>query len=188
MPTNVNKERFGSVIDKIIDAEQGYVNHPSDKGGPTKYGITEAVARANGYYGSMIDMPRYVAENIYLSRYIEVPRFDELYAIAPSVATEVIDTGVNMGPSRAAEFLQRWMNAFNKNGSGYGDLFVDGRLGPLTFDALKRYVAFRNDAGVKVLVNALNCSQGARYLAITEADKSQRDFVYGWMANRVTLS
>ena len=28
------------MIDDILRREGGYVNHPADKGGPTKYGIT----------------------------------------------------------------------------------------------------------------------------------------------------
>ncbi len=40
------------LIDALIEREGGYVNHPDDKGGPTCFGITEAVARAQGYRGS----------------------------------------------------------------------------------------------------------------------------------------
>ena len=36
------------VISKIIEVEGGYSNDRSDSGGETKYGITVAVARANG--------------------------------------------------------------------------------------------------------------------------------------------
>lgn len=34
------------LIDAVIDREGRYVNHPADRGGPTCWGITEAVARA----------------------------------------------------------------------------------------------------------------------------------------------
>ena len=46
------------LIDSLIDREGGYSNHPADRGGPTNYGITEAVARAQGYRGHMRDLPR----------------------------------------------------------------------------------------------------------------------------------
>ena len=58
------------IIDQVIAAEGGYSNNPSDKGGETMYGITMAVARANGYSGPMKDMPRSVAVAIYSKRYI----------------------------------------------------------------------------------------------------------------------
>ncbi|MGK3629946.1 glycosyl hydrolase 108 family protein, partial [Acinetobacter sp. A11] len=44
-------------LEKIISREGGYVNHPSDHGHATKFGITEAVARSNGYQGNMQDLP-----------------------------------------------------------------------------------------------------------------------------------
>ncbi len=44
---------FEPIIDAILRAEQGYVDHPNDRGGPTNHGITLAVARANGYDGDM---------------------------------------------------------------------------------------------------------------------------------------
>ena len=36
-----------TLIDGLIEREGGYVNHPADKGGPTCFGITEAVARSH---------------------------------------------------------------------------------------------------------------------------------------------
>ena len=56
------KER---IINEIIRVEGGYVNDPSDSGGETNFGITVAVARANGYVGCMLDLPRSVAFDIY---------------------------------------------------------------------------------------------------------------------------
>ena len=46
------------LIEALIEREGGYVNHPNDRGGPTNYGITEAVARAHGFAGAMRSMPR----------------------------------------------------------------------------------------------------------------------------------
>ena len=34
------------MIDLIIEAEGGYVNDPNDRGGATKYGITQATLNA----------------------------------------------------------------------------------------------------------------------------------------------
>lgn len=179
--------RVKAIIDEIIRVEGGYSNNKDDRGGETMYGITVAVARANGYAGPMKNMPRSVAERVYRQRYVETPRFDQVLERTEKVGVELIDTGVNMGPARAAEFLQRWLNGFNLLGSGYQDLFVDGRLGPLTFDALDRFLARRGAEGEGVLLTALNCTQGSRYLGITEGNKSQRTFLYGWMRARVAI-
>ena len=48
--TSGNADRL---IEELIEREGGYVNHPRDKGGPTRFGITESVARAHGYSGAM---------------------------------------------------------------------------------------------------------------------------------------
>lgn len=177
-----------NIIADVLKAEGGYVNNPSDGGGETNYGITAAVARANGYAGPMRDLPRSTAEAIYRKRYVTDPGFDKVAEISELIAAELVDTGVNMGPARAAEFLQRWLNGLNLPGSGYQDLFVDGRLGVLSFDALRRYLARRGGEGVSVMLRGLNSSQGARYLEITEANKSQRQFLYGWVRARVAIS
>jgi lysozyme family protein len=46
------------LIDALIEREGGYVDHPADKGGPTCFGITQTVARAQGYAASMRQLPR----------------------------------------------------------------------------------------------------------------------------------
>ena len=53
------------LLDELLEREGDYVNHPADRGGPTRYGITEAVARAHGYSGAMAELPREEAAAIY---------------------------------------------------------------------------------------------------------------------------
>ncbi len=60
--SEMNIEQY---LEELIKREGGYVNNPADRGGATKYGITEAVARANGYKGNMKDLPLDVAKSIY---------------------------------------------------------------------------------------------------------------------------
>ena len=91
------------LVDALIDREGGYVNHPADRGGPTRYGITEAVARAHGFAGPMAQLPRGEAAAIYRRLYWLRPHFDAVARRAPRIAAELFDTGVNMGPGVAAE-------------------------------------------------------------------------------------
>lgn len=177
---------FEHFIDRIIAAEDGFVDHPDDRGGPTNHGITQATARAHGYTGDMRDMPESLAREIYRHRFIAAPKFDLVAAIDEHIGYELIDTGVNMGPAHPAMFLQRWLNAFNAGGSHYADLFVDGRIGQVTLDALKAFLKWRGVEGRLVMLRALNNLQGARYLEIAERDPSQRTFVYGWVKERVS--
>lgn len=178
----MNYDRF---IDPLLEKEQGYVFDPDDPGGETNWGVTVKTARRNGYDGPMVSMPQSVARKILENRYILEPRFDDVAAISEKIAGELIDTGVNMGPHRAAEMLQRWLNGFNCGERYYEDLFVDGRVGPATLGALHDYLEFRGREGEAVLFVALNCTQGTRYLDIVEGRPASEKFLYGWMRTRV---
>lgn len=176
---------FEKIIDGILAVEKGYVDHPNDRGGPTNFGVTQAVARANGYFGDMKALPVGLARQIYQKQYITEPNFDKVAAINLEIAEELIDTGVNMGPKRAAEFLQRWLNGFNVGNRLGGDLFVDGSIGPQTLYMLRDFLGWRGKAGATALLRGLNSAQASRYLEITESNKTQREFLFGWISNRV---
>lgn len=90
-----------------------------------------------------------------------------------------------MGPSVPAKWLQRWLNVFNQQGTLYPDLIADGNIGPRTIVALKALLAARGKEGESVLLKALNCSQGARYLELAEQRAANETFVYGWVKGRV---
>ena len=77
---------------------------PTIAGGATRFGVTEAVARAHGYRGAMRYLPRDEALSIYRRIYWLRPRFDAVAERAPRIAAELFDTGVNMGPAVAATF------------------------------------------------------------------------------------
>lgn len=169
------------LVDALIQREGGYVNNPADRGGPTRYGITQAVARANGYAGDMAALPIALARSIYAVSYWSGPHYDQIATIAPHVAGELFDTGVNMGIFTAGKFLQRALNVMTGDG-----LLVDGNLGAKSLGSLQRYVAARKaQDGEAVLVELLNSFQGARYAEIVEANAAQRTFVFGQIRNRV---
>lgn len=175
------------IINGIIEREGGYVNDPRDSGGETMYGITVAVARKYGYTGRMSALPRETAFKIYESLYWKSLSLDQVEAIAPHVAAEMADTGVNMGTGRAAGFLQRSLNALNREQSDFGDLAVDQKIGGGTLLALQVYIRNRGAEGEAVLVSMLNCLQGAFYVELAEKRQKDERFVYGWFLHRVKL-
>ena len=175
------------IFDEILGKEGGYVNHPDDKGGPTKWGITEKVARAHGYKGDMQELSRQSARQILEADYWYGPRFDQVSDISPDIAAELCDTGVNMGPAVATKMLQRALNVFNLNGKLYPDMDIDGRIGPRTINALRSYLKNRGKEGERVMLTALNCAQGERYIELAEKRQANESFVYGWMKERVSI-
>lgn len=173
------------IIAGLIEREGGYVDHPDDRGGATRWGITEAVARENGYTGDIRDLPRDLAERIYLAKYITGPGFGRVAEISERIAEELADSGVNMGPGVPIAWLQRWLNAFNRQGRDYPDIAADGVIGSKTLAALESYLSRRGAEGERVMLTALNCSQGARYLELAEGRARNESFLYGWVRTRV---
>lgn len=127
---------FDTAFDRILSHEGGYSNHPDDPGGETMWGVTIAVARANGYTGPMRSMPRETAKAIYRSQYWDKVQADRMPF---PVAFQVFDAAVNHGAAQAAKLLQR--------AAGVAD---DGIIGPKTLAA----VASRNAAVILLLFNA----------------------------------
>ena len=114
---------FDDAFVRLLGHEGGYSNHPADKGGETNWGITQAVARENGYTGAMIDMRVDQAKAIYLVKYWARVQAE----ILPSeLRYSVFDAAVNSGVSQAVKWLQRAAGAED-----------DGILGPQTLTAVK---------------------------------------------------
>ena len=175
MPTDAK-----AYIAAVVAREGGYVHNPTDRGGETTFGVTIAVARAYGYTGKMADLPLSVAEGIYRSRFWIEPRFNELDFIDPKIAEKLLDIGVNFGQSWGVRWLQRALNVLNKEASLWPDLTVDGRLGTLSFYALKTYLAQRGADGSEVLLDMIRAQQTVRYIEIAEVNPSQETFMFGW--------
>lgn len=173
-------------IAAVITREGGYVNALADRGGPTNFGITQAVARANGFSTDMRTMTRANATAIYAKAYWQAPHLDLVAALAPKTAAEMFDTSVNCGTATAIMMLQRALNVMQAT-----ELKVDGVLTPggATLTTLGSYMDKRRaDDGDAVLAATLNALQGERYVELAERSPSQRAFLFGWIKNRVEMS
>ena len=91
----------------------------------------------------------------------------------------MFDTGVNMGVSRAARFLQEALNVLNKNGSIYSDIVADGIMGPNTLRALEACLSYRGDS---YLYKVMNILQGNHYIDYMTKSPEQEKFAYGWLS------
>lgn len=178
---------FNDAFEHIVMIEGGYTDDPNDSGGKTRYGVTEAVARANGYTGAMSELPLEVARAIYKRQYWDLVRGDDIAVLSTSVARELFDTAINMGVNVAGKFLQRALNALNRGAVDYQDVDVDGVIGPMTVHCLQKFLLRRLEHGEAVILRALNSLQLARYIEIAEARPKDEAYVYGWILQRVKL-
>ena len=112
---------FQTAFALLLGHEGDFSDHPDDKGGATRYGVTEAVARKAGYQGDMRALPLELAQRIYLESYWRPVRADDL---PPGIRYAVFDAAVNSGPSQATLWLQRALA-----------VQADGVIGPKTLAA-----------------------------------------------------
>jgi len=175
------------IFNKILDKEGGYINHPLDRGGATCWGITEKVARSHGYTGPMQLLPRETALTILNTDYWIKPGFNKIAEISPVIARKLCDAGVNVGPATVINWLQRWLNVFSQQGKQYAPVSPDGKTGAQTLKALNDFLAMKEMENEKVMVKALNCSQGNHYLTLAEAHPTDQIFIYGWISKRIAF-
>ena len=114
---------FDTAFDLLISHEGGFSNRPlsDDPGGATMYGVTENVARANGYTGQMQDLTLDFAKSVYRKQYWDACQCD---AMPDALRYPLFDAAVNSGPGQAIKWLQ----------SAIG-VKADGVIGPMTRQA-----------------------------------------------------
>ena len=171
---------FDLAFKKTVGLEGGYSDDTADPGGKTRYGITEATARANGYTGDIRALPFDTARQIYKHSY-----WGNLDACPSQLLAEnIFDAAVNHGKGEAGEFLQKALNILNDQGSRWLDLAVDGGIGPVTLGVLKIAISkgFETDV-IKVFI----LYRAKFFLGIAESNETQERFELGWLRNRVWL-
>lgn len=155
------------IIERIIEREGGYVNHPADKGGPTKYGIAldtlKAWSSAQANAADVEALTEDQAATIYRERYLLRPGFDRIKD--DSLRALVVDSAVHHGIVGATKLLQRAL--------GVPD---DGVFGIVTEKA--------SSVAAEEAYRAM-CAERVRLFGrIITGNPSQAVFAAGWM-NRI---
>lgn len=145
---------FDDAFHLLMGNEGGYSNNPKDPGGETMWGVTEKVARKEGYTGKMKDLPVEFAKDVAKRLYWDPLNLDE---INPEIAFQVFDA--NYHSSRGAKWLQ--FAAGTK---------TDGDIGPKTIAAV-------NSADRRTIIMKFNAYR-IRYLLEL---KIWPTFGRGWM-------
>lgn len=162
------------MLDQVLRAEGGFVEHPADRGGPTNLGITlRTLSRHLGRRATPDELRRLtpeLAREIYQRDYYLEPRIDTL---PERVRPFLFDCAVNHGPRQAVRLLQQVLNA-----ARFGPVAVDGLIGPVTRKAAEAADAAMGDW----LLNALVEQRRNFYRAIVAHDPTQEVFLAGWLA------
>jgi lysozyme family protein len=184
----INDKGFLNAIKEVLGIEGGYVNDKDDPGKATNWGISEAVARRNGFKGDMKDLSKEQAIEIYYSEFWMKPGFNQIKN--SKIAGELFEFGVNAGVALAVKVLQRAYNLLNQNDV----ISEDGVLGPITAKKINNYKFFKS------LYATMNILQGMYYIGLAEGDtelinnikhhkqtygSKLKKFVRGWIDKRV---
>ncbi len=166
---------FEAAIDVVLKHEGGYVCHPDDPGGETKFGISKR------RYPEL-DIPaltRAEAVAIYRRDFWN-PSYEKIPV--QKIADKLFDASLNMdhGDTRpyyetsmqAVSLLQR---ALNDEG---GRVDVDGRFGPQTLMAVKLMPTV-------ILLRAFRARLAWHYAELRAQDASRKTFCLGWMRRAV---
>lgn len=158
-----------AIIDEILGREGGYVDHPADRGGPTRFGITQATLGL--WRGRPVDaaavraLSRDEARDILTSRYLVRPGFTRV--TDRTKRAHLVDCAVLHGPARATRLVQQAVGAR-----------IDGLFGPDT----ARRVNLRGPASF----HAALARERIRFLGrLISDDPTQAAFAAGWL-NRAT--
>ena len=154
------------LIDDILRREGGFVDHPADRGGPTKYGITQATLANHRGRPVNVDDVRNLTETeareIYEKLYLRQPKFDRI-EYRPLQAL-LLDCAVNHGPVRATMWLQQAAGVLD-----------DGVIGPVTLEAVHKM-----DGGL--LYRRVLARRCRFYGRLVTRDPGQAAFAAGWAA------
>lgn len=158
---------MNEIIERTVKREGGYVNDDTDRGGATRFGITEEVARNNGYDGYMRDLPLDFAVEVYKKKYWEPIRLSEFND--KGIQELIFDAGVNHGTRWGIRLAQRAYNTLS-----FDEIVEDGLVGPQTITAVNEY---RWPDRLKL---AMIFVRAEYFRSIVKNDPTQKRFIGGW--------
>ena len=174
--------KFSLAIGPLLKHEGGFVDHPSDPGGATNWGISLRFIRSlqDPYFDVDQDgdidaddikaLTRDEAINIYREQWWERYNYEDIEDQA--LANKVLDLSVNMGPHRAHVLLQQAV----RSATGLV-LALDGVLGPITFNAVNEGKPAIAHYGLADELLAAYRSEAAGFYR----SLNKPDFIKGWL-------
>jgi lysozyme family protein len=156
-------EYFEAGLTYVLGSEGGYVNNKYDKGGKTKYGISQA-----SYPKLNIEALTWEeAKKIYYKDYWLKYGLDKIRH--KKLAIKVFDTMIVVGSYKGVQLLERAVNHLMI------DLPIDGVLDPLLLEVINDY------ENQEELVDMYQIEMEKFFEAIVQNNPSQKLFLQGWI-------
>lgn len=170
----MKNEAFNKAFEKTIGHEGGYVNDKDDKGGATKFGISQRSYPNEDIFNITLER----AKELYYKDFWQKQNC-HLMEGYPMIAGELFDTSVNMGIGRGGKIFQEALNLSNRNERDYKNIIVDGLIGSITISA------FRSCKKKALIFNIMNILQGEFVVNLMRKNEVYEKYV-GWF-NRIEI-
>jgi lysozyme family protein len=170
-----------ALIDSIISDEGGYSNNPDDRGGPTKFGITQNAIDEyrNRVDGSFNQTPAGLSRDEAVQIYDGLIKEYRLDRIAdPDLRAQVIDIMVNSGIDSAGKML---LDVLEQRGYDVRTDPSDNVIGSRTLGILRDLVNQRAGRELTRINNDLVSRRRAFLLNLLRGDATQEGHRKGWL-------
>lgn len=175
----MGSRKFEIALKRTFAFEGGYSDSPFDRGGKTKYGITELTWQQYGGSGDVSEITLEQATEIYWQMYWLRTGLDKLESggVRGDVLSEIFDCAVNQGVHGAGRKLQAAYNLLKLDENPF--LKVDGLVGPITIAAVCGFCGVGRHY-CDALLGAIRYKRAGAYESLCVADPVQRKFIRGW--------
>lgn len=154
--------KFEKAFEEVLYWEGGYVNHPKDPGGCTKYGISQKSYPNLDIKNITLELAR----QIYYCDYWKKISFEQIDS--DDISTKLFSICINTGNLAGVRCVQR---ALRSVGSKLQD---DGILGNVTLNAI-------NSSRSDILLAALKSEAAGYYRSLAISDPKLCAFLNGWL-------
>ena len=173
------EQKRSAFLDAVIKHEGGYVDHPTDPGGKTKYGISKKEYPDLDIKNLEVED----AKTIYKRKGGELASAETNYG-KNEFAFKMADIGINAGPQIGTEIMQRSLNSLARYYSIDGiDLDEDGKMGAATRNAFNKIIENpdnRKDLMTLIVKNQKAFYAGEEFNTKTVSKEKVKAFGGGW--------
>jgi lysozyme family protein len=168
----VSNEAITDILRDVLKREgwPTYTEHPQDRGGPTKGGITIRTLRQWRQRPctrkELQRLDEREALQILERRYVDA---NGIHRLTGTLQEQVIDNAVLSGPQLAVKDLQRAV-----------DTTTDGIIGPVTLAAIERL-------GENKVERCVAVERALRLAAFVQKNPSQIVFIVGWLRRALSF-